>query len=102
MNDATPLPANRDTLVEEAVPRPAMPSQEVTGPRRPLHPDTVMAAEVEDPTVSLEHFVLHLTPNCFVEMCAGFRYREREANRLYDTVSAYQARLDAFHGIALN
>jgi hypothetical protein len=101
MNEAQPLPANDDELVTAT---PVKEANAPPAPRAPLHPDAVMPVEDEDPVVSLEHFVIHYTPNCFIEMCAGFRFRERQADppRLYDRVSAYQERLAAFHNAPLS
>jgi len=47
--------------------------------------------------VTIEQFVNHFAPQCHRYLLAGFAHTEKTAERLFDTVEAYAARLEQFH-----
>jgi hypothetical protein len=60
----------------------------------PLEPIRV-AVPLPDPTIALDDFCVHFTAAYEAETVGAFRFRERLAGRLDDTIDAYSARLAA-------
>jgi hypothetical protein len=58
--------------------------------------EVVTPAEQPSQRVTLQQFCDHFT-TCLPTMLGGWKYRERQAGNLHDTVENYSARLAKFH-----